>query len=402
MKPVLNSDNKSGIVNAIFLMTKAFIGTGVLFLCKAFANGGLLGSLMLLLVIAIFSMIGMWFLFKSSLGTPGTYQDIAGALYGKSFKTLVMASLVMCQSGFIMVYFLFVASNVQDLVSTLSNCKYEIDNKPVLITMQLIIYIPLVLIRRIQSLTKFAVLANILMLVGVVFVIYSSLVKLVTEPVNIKLFNNLSDTSLFLGTAIFTFEGFGLVIPISQSMKDPRQFNGVLISTIALVSALYLTIGAIGYSAYGVDTQTNILLNMPNNIPLKIVQFCYVIAVMLSFPLQLFPAIEILEMPFFSDKPNETYRSVYRAAITAVAALGAYLGANSLDVFTSFIGAFCGMPVGFIYPPMLYLRSCARTRLEKTFCCLYIVFGILATIFASSMAFHKLIYAEEEFQLSHC
>ena len=391
------------LINATFLMVKGFIGTGVLFLAHSFTNAGLISSLVLLVVMASFSLWGMWLLFKASLVIPGSYQDIVGELYGAGFKRMVMLSLAFCQYGFVMVYFLFVASNVSDLISTMTDCTYQIKEWAILISVQLIVYVPLVLIRNIQNLAKFAALANVLMLSGIIFVIINSIIKINSGKAEIKLFNNISDTSLFLGTAIFTYEGFGLVVPISQSMKNPSKFGTVLTSTIIIVSILYILIGTLGYSAYGIDTETVILLNMPNNWQLKAIQFGYVIAVMLSMPLQFFPAIEILESPFFTNlNPNEVFRSAYRIFLTICAAFGAYLGAKSLDVFVSFIGAFCGMPVSFIYPPMIYLRSCAKSPFERWSCYFLLLFGVLVTVFASGIAFQKLLYGEYDQQIDRC
>ena len=392
----------SSTLNAIFLMLKGFIGTGILFLPKAFLHGGLLGSLILLILMAAFSMWGMWLLFNASLVIPGSYQDVMGQLYGSKVKTIVMVSLTFCQYGLVMVYMLFVGSNLRDLVATLTDCRYEFNNWILLLAVQLIAYIPLVLIRKIEGLSKFAFLANIFMITGIFYVLYCSFVKIVHSPAKFSTFNDLSNTTLFLGTAIFTFEGFGLVIPISQSMKDPRKFGLVLVFTIIVVTMLCVLIGVLGLIAFGSLTETVILLNMPNNIYLQVIQILYIVAIMLSLPLQFFPAVEILEAPFFGKHPNESYRSLYRVFLTIVATCGAYIGASSLDVFTSFIGGFCAMPICFIYPPMAYLRSCARTKFQKYSSYVLLAIGVVLTIFASSIAFHKLLFDEKEVEINRC
>eukprot|EP00834_Sanchytrium_tribonematis_P000020 NODE_2_length_91304_cov_0.692462.p20 type:complete len:403 gc:universal NODE_2_length_91304_cov_0.692462:40042-38834(-) len=398
----ISTKSSGSVSSAILLMLKGFIGTGVLFLPKAFLNGGIGGSFLLLVLMATLSLCGMYLLFKSSLVIPGSYQDIAGVLYGTLFRNSVRTSLVFCQFGFVMVYMLFVASNIKDLVSTLTNCRYEIHDWFILIAVQLIIYIPLVLIRNIQSLAKFALFGNILMFTGIFFVLFNCTLKIISNPAEIHLFNSLGNTSLFLGTAIFTYEGFGLVIPISQSMKEPRKFGMVLVTTLLLVSIIYILIGTLGLAAFGDAVETVILLNFPSTIALQVIQIGYVIAVMLSLPLQFFPAIEILEEPLFSKDSYSFTRKVYRSALTIIAALIAFMGTNSLDIFVSFIGAFCGMPVSFIYPPLLYLKSCAKHSYQKFFCYFLICFGIIATIFASSIAFHKLLYGEVEIQVDRC
>ena len=51
---------------------------------------------------------------------------------------------------------------------------------------------------------------------------------IVTKGVaDIKLFNP-KDFALLIGTAVFSFEGIGLVIPITDAMAEPEKFPGAL------------------------------------------------------------------------------------------------------------------------------------------------------------------------------
>jgi proton-coupled amino acid transporter len=55
------------------------------------------------------------------------------------------------------------------------------------------------------------------------------------------------------------------VIPITQSMKEPKKFPGVLSGVMLVVAILFGGAGAVGYMAYGSDIQTVVLVNLPQD-----------------------------------------------------------------------------------------------------------------------------------------
>ena len=71
---------------------------------------------------------------------------------------------------------------------------------------------------------------------------------------------------LFFGTAIFAIEGISVVLPIENQMKYPKDmlgWNGVLMTSMSLVVALYVGMGFYGYLKYGEDIAGSISLNLP-------------------------------------------------------------------------------------------------------------------------------------------
>lgn len=58
-------------------------------------------------------------------------------------------------------------------------------------------------------------------------------------------------------TAVFSFEGIGLVIPITESMKEPHRFPRVLTGVMVGVMVLFAGGGALAYAAYGSKIQVS-------------------------------------------------------------------------------------------------------------------------------------------------
>lgn len=71
---------------------------------------------------------------------------------------------------------------------------------------------------------------------------------------------------LYFGTAIYAFEGIGVVLPLENQMKHPKDlggWNGVLNTAMVIVSCLYIAVGFFGYLKYGDDVLGSITLNLP-------------------------------------------------------------------------------------------------------------------------------------------
>ncbi len=71
---------------------------------------------------------------------------------------------------------------------------------------------------------------------------------------------------LYFGTAIYAFEGIGVVLPLENKMREPRAlrgWNGVLNTAMICVSCLYIAVGFFGYLKYGERVEASITLNLP-------------------------------------------------------------------------------------------------------------------------------------------
>jgi proton-coupled amino acid transporter len=360
-------------MGAAMLLLKSFVGTGVLFLPRAYLNGGMMFSNVVLLLIAIFSYYCFILLVSVRLKVKASFGDMGGIIFGKHFRNMINFSLVISQIGFSSAYIVFVGENLQAFIEAVSHCKTSIDIKWVIL-MQMIIFLPLSLYRNINHIQKMALAADLFILLGLVYIYFYDVKTIVHQGgiSDIEDFNP-KDWTLFIGTAIFTFEGIGLIIPIQGSMKDPGKFPKVLASVMIIVSVVMISIGALSYAAYGSHTKTVVLSNMrQDNKLVNGVQFIYSVAILLSTPLQIYPAIEITSQQLFSrtGKYNpwiKWKKNVFRFAMVTLCAMIAWLGANDLDKFVSIVGSFACIPLVYIYPvsTALSLPSAIKTDIMK-------------------------------------
>ena len=373
---------------AVFLLLKSFIGTGVMFLPKAFYNGGLLFSTLFLSFIAGVSLYCFLLLIETRRVAPASFGDIGGILFGKHMRMLVLVAITTSQIGFVCAYMVFVAQSLQALVEAVSHCETNIPLH-YLILVQIAIFVPLAMIRKIQKLSVFALIADAFILIGLVYLYYYDFFVLAMEGIGkVEWFVNTSSFPMFIGTAVFTFEGVGLIIPITESMKEPKKFPKVLSWTMLFITVLFISLGLFSYLAFGDKVQTVILLNLPVSPVVNTIQGLYAMAICLSIPLQLFPAIRIIETGLFSKSGKHNpivkwQKNMFRFAAVLFSALVAILGSGDLDKFVSLIGSVCCIPLCFLFPPLFHLKAVANDWKHKTIDITIIVFGSLCMIYTT-------------------
>jgi proton-coupled amino acid transporter len=151
------------------------------------------------------------------------------------------------------------------------------------------------------------------------------------------------------------------------------------------------------------------------------VQFLYALAILLSIPLQLFPAVRILENGLFTrsgkaDTRVKWLKNLFRFGMVLICTTISWVGAADLDKFVAFIGCFAwcvyalrfsmfpcvganelffyfyffvptffffSVPLCYVYPAMLHYKACSRTKKQKAADIALIIFGLIAATYTT-------------------
>lgn len=148
------------------------------------------------------------------------------------------------------------------------------------------------LIRNIQKLSGTALVADVFIVVGLIYIFSNEIALLAKRGVaDVELFNS-KDFPLLIGcvrpadvvlylhcdslkdaistnaylwrsgarrTAVFAFEGIGLILPVAESMREPQKFPRVLTGVMVGTMLLFAGGGALGYLTYGSKIQVRLL-----------------------------------------------------------------------------------------------------------------------------------------------
>ncbi|KAM0250939.1 hypothetical protein ACHAQJ_008397 [Trichoderma viride] len=389
----LRREGDASTVKTFFTLIKAFIGTGILFLPKAFRNGGILFSSLALVSVSLVNCFCFRLLLDCRHKYGGGYGELGESIVGPRFRSLILASIAISQLGFVCSGLIFTAENLFAFLNAVTKGAGHV-GVPGIIALQFLPLIPLALIRNISKLGPVALVADVFILIGLVYIWYydiGSLARHGIEP-SVKLFNP-TDFPLTLGSAIFTFEGIGLILPIQSSMKKPHHFRGLLYFVMFLITAIFTSVGALCYATFGENTKIQIISNFPQDSPIvNAVQFLYSLAVLAGEPVQLFPAVRILETSIFGERATgkrslaiKWKKNGLRTLTIGVCICVAVIGASDLDKFVALIGGVACVPLVYIYPAFLHYKGAAEGAWEKGLDITTMVVGLAAMMYTSSV-----------------
>ena len=104
-------------------------------------------------------------------------------------RLAILSSITVSQIGFVSAYTIFVAENLQAFVMAVTNCT-KVFPVQYFILIQLVIFLPLALIRSLAKLSTTALVADAFLLLGLLYIFGSELAIIGQNGVaDIKLFN---------------------------------------------------------------------------------------------------------------------------------------------------------------------------------------------------------------------
>ncbi|RWS25056.1 proton-coupled amino acid transporter 1-like protein [Leptotrombidium deliense] len=330
-------------------LLKGNVGPAVLAIPSAVANAGLLVAE------------------KAFLVGPKCLQNKAHIA-----KAIVNIFLLMTQIGFCCVYCIFIADNIRDFVKNVTHGDVILNVDTIMLAVYPIIVV-LNFIRRLSHLAIASAAANILQVTGLAIIFYNLFIDLPptwTRPATA----DITRLPLFFGTAIYAFEGIGLILPLQKDMKEPAAFigfGGVLNTGMVIVGCFYFATGFFGFLKYGDDVKGSITLNLPCTPLYETVQLMLTIAVFPLYALQLYVPITII-WPFIQRKFNLQESSLITTAadlcMRAVLVTITFMLAAAvpkLDLIISLIGALCSSSLALIFPVIIEMCTLWQEDISK-------------------------------------
>ncbi|CAH2076539.1 unnamed protein product, partial [Iphiclides podalirius] len=199
---------------------------------------------------------------------------------------------------------------------------------------------------------------------------------------------------LYFGTAIYAFEGIGVILPLENNMKTPEAFggwNGVLNTSMVIVAVLYTAIGFFGYLKYGDKVHGSITLDLPDDLLAQSVRAVMALSIFLSYGLQFYVPMNIV-WPYVKSKLTSDYalkhgEVVTRFVLVFITFVAAALIPN-LSGIISLVGAFSSSALAIIFPPFIEIMTFWPERMAKDEWVLWkdialILFGLTGFVFGT-------------------
>lgn len=356
-------------------LLKGSLGTGILAMPNAFVNAGLLLGTVGTVLIGILCTYCLHVLVRSQyelckkkrvpiLSYPESMKIalqqgphfMRGA--ANSSALIVDIFLVVYQLGICCVYIVFVATNIEPVIS-----QYIVEmNVRLIMALLLIPLIGINSIRNLKVLAPFSQVANVITFIGLGIVMYFICQEL--PPVSSRpLVGDPRNWNLFVGTTLFALEAVGVVIALENNMKTPASFGGyggVLNRGMAAIIIMYAIMGFLGYVKYGSAALGSVTLNLPKESVLaQSVNALFAVAIFISYGLQCYVPVEIIWSRYLkkhlenaSAKKTLIVEYVMRVLVVLITFVLA-IAVPRLELFISLFGAFCLSALGIAFPGLL-------------------------------------------------
>jgi len=395
---------------ALFTLFKCFVATGIMFLPSGFRSAGLMSGVLVLLIVGPLSLYGMLLLLltrdyvaqnnneqtplltrppqdgTTSEGVPtrnrkvNSYALLGLFTLGPYGQRIIELAILCSQLGFCCVYISFTGNSISHVVSLYATekgawplWKYMLGAIPLIL--------PLSLIRHLKHFAIPNLIANVFVVITVIYMIVIAVTRGVDGPDDGGVINdwscdvgNLKDTvcfwynpstfPMFLGSAVYVFEGITMVIPIRESMKEPRKLPTLLLGVVPSVTLCFVLFGASSFYAYGQQTSAIALNNLPRESQL-VTTIMFVFVALFMFPLMIFPAARIVEARLFKAQRRsgyKWYKNLIRTILVSLCLCVSIFAGAKVDKLVAVIGGLFCVPLALVFPPLLYLKSgCAKS-----------------------------------------
>lgn len=388
------------IFSSVVNVCSATLGVGALALPFAISQCGVIPGVILIFLAAASSVYSIHLLL-SLHGETGreSFEEVAFEAFGWWGELATQITmLVFCFGGAvgcIMVVGDILRPIVIILLPSIELLHHRVVLQFLLVTL---VMLPLSFYERISELRMMSLTAccGVLILTAVItFQGVESLVQgdaLVSDLVWFKLDEGLlTSVPIILFGYICQTNIFSIYTEMVHRTPD-TMYRAVNIA-IVIETALYLLIGLFGYAMFEHQhVRGNILDNMSIRDPLSaLAQGCIGVAIVLTFPLNIYPARFTLHTLFDNTadgaEPPSATRSVIYTLSLVYGGLMVAVVVPSISQLFSFLGATTGSLIGFIMPGAFYLKlipadhGMANTRLHRALCWLMVTGGgVLATV----------------------
>lgn len=356
--PRSHSEDRLSDLGAAIAILKGNCGPASLLLAKAWSHGGVAVATPTYFILSTLATVCVAKLLV--VHTRGkSLGDVVFDAAGPAGRLALNTSIVLLQSGVGIGYFIMVGDILRQQF-------FPEMSKAQAIVLELIVFVPLALIRKMQKLW----FVNLIGVVAVLSGFAVSLYITITTASSVGKWDQVRATPespvgylTFLGTAVFSFEGIGLVIPIYETVENPQHFVWIYGAIYFALNILNSAVALSGYGAFGTSVEAPLFNSFPAGSLALYVRCAYALTMILTFPIMLLPATRLVESMFFETvrKPplaRKMKKNLFRAAwVCSVAAL-AIVGSSSLDLFISIIGAAAGIPITFCLPTLCHLALC--------------------------------------------
>jgi proton-coupled amino acid transporter len=346
--------HKTTVLETFLHLLKGFLGAGCLSLPWAVSQLGIGWGVVAILTVACWTSFNCWTLVRlkryverhssymedkkrlalesasasssASSNNNITCPDLGEWAYGEHFKSYVRACICTLQLAICTVFFSFVGENLHAVFEYFN---IEFVNHTGVMTIFLPVILSLSFIPSLKTLAP--VMASGLYLLLFAFVGIGVIIREewhARPGSDDRLEFIPSQAPLAVCAILYSMEGINLILPVESAMKEPRHFKRVFVLSMAanaLILATFATICVLTFGEVTNGSVTAFLLQAYKGdasvtLWLMLANTAVSLSVLVTYPLHMYPAVELLALWFHSNKEEDPLSTANSSALTDSAA----------------------------------------------------------------------------------
>ncbi|KAH9676158.1 Amino acid transporter AVT6A [Citrus sinensis] len=353
--------NGASFTGAVFNLSTTIVGAGIMALPATMKVLGLVLGIALIIFMAFLTDASIELLLRfSRAGKSVSYGGLMGEAFGKWGKVLLQLSVLINNVGVLIVYMIII-----------------------------------------DSLSFTSALSVALAVAFVVITVGISIVKLISGGLgmprilpDVTDFTSLINLFTVVPVLVTAFICHYNVHSIDNELEDSTHIKGVVRTSLALCSTVYIMTSIFGFLLFGDATLDDVLANFDADLGIPfgsvlsdVVRVSYAAHLMLVFPVIFYPLrLNLDGLLFPSARPLGSSNTRF-AFISSGLLIIIFLGANFIpsiwDAF-QFTGATAAVCLGFIFPAAITLRDRHNiaTKKDKILCIFMIVLAVFSNVVA--------------------
>lgn len=301
-------DHKTTARQSFIHLLKGYVGPGCLSLPWAFSQLGVVGGTLACFTMAYWSSYNCWTVVELKRHMPSsatTYPAVAGWLYGRRMHHFTSLCIVVQQLAICTVFLSFIGTNLEAVLK--STLGWSMGHVGVL-TLALPAVMALSFLPNLKALAPVTAAGTAFLLLGLALLAVVIVVEWPHRPVSDDTPLDWQQVPLAFCAILYSYEGICLILPVESSMQYPRQFFGVFSAAMASSAGIFATVAVASVLAFGHVTDGSItaflLEKYADNAGIQgwllAANAAVSLSVLVTYPLQLFPCLELLG-PLFAD-----------------------------------------------------------------------------------------------------
>ncbi|KAI9278339.1 transmembrane amino acid transporter protein-domain-containing protein [Phascolomyces articulosus] len=396
----IDRSNGGSALYAYFNLTCLTLGTGMLGLPASVKNAGWGGLALIILAWLMGSYSGIILqrtMYKGKTRRLASYKEMGDEAFGKIGGWISFFFLTWMLIGTPILYLVLAAANLNQLCAGTAG---EIGTFKWTIVWCVIVGIPYIFIKSMKEIALSSLIGAVTMIGTVLITIVLTGIDAPNHVGTVQHENVIWEGFPVALSTIAYAAGSNLIYAnVEGSMKNPKKWPIVVVSSLTTCEAIYLALSICGYYVYG-DKLVNPVYNSTPDGPARIAAIVLVtLHVVIACPLLLVSfALDVEDMMNITverlgKKKEFLVRAGFRTAtMIFVAVIGVVI--PFFDVLMSLLGAFSNSALVFILPVLFYWKLDGfrnKPIYELAWGALVLLYGLVALIFGTWAAVDDLV-----------